>query len=165
KGALSRWFKYCAKSQSSRTYTPDAIGIRIIVSDEDFDDMGVWVHMTLGATPSGLSAVTRPGRPGQSGEHTASRSPFASSRFRAHRVHTIIAGHLAEIQVLPVSVAANVLFCIGDENDRCFALRRFQSFLPTIRPPALFGVEWNNSLIRMKNWRHTMQTLKRELNI
>lgn len=165
KSPLSRWLKFCAKSKSNRTYTPDAIGIRIVVSDEDFDEMGVWVHLKLGTTPAGLTEVERPGRPAQSGEHTASRSPFASERFRAHRVHATIAGHLAEIQVLPVSVAANVLFGLGDESDRCFAWRRFQTFLPTIRPPSLFGVEWNNVNVRTKNQKFLVRALHHDLKL
>lgn len=165
KSPLSRWLKFCAKSKSSRTYTPDAIGIRVVVPDKDFDEMGVWVHVALGTTPAGLTEVERPGRPAQSGEHTASRSPFASDRFRAHRVHATISGHLAEIQVLPVSVAANVLFGLGDENDQCFAWRRFQTFLPTIRPPSLFGVEWNNPLVRAKNRKFLVRALHRDLKL
>lgn len=165
KSPLSRCIKFYVKSQSGRTYTPDAIGIRIVVSDDDFDDMGVWVHVQLGTTPAGLTEVERPGRPAQSGEQTASRSPFASKRFRAHRVHAIIAGHLAEIQVLPVSVAANVLFGLGDESDRWFAWRRFQMFLPTFRPPSLFGVEWNNTMVRAKNQQYLVHALHRDLKL
>ena len=164
KGPLTRWFKFCAKSQSGRTYTPDAMGVRLVVADEEFDEMGVWLFANLGVTLAGLTAMPRPGRV-PSADATASKSAFASTRFRAHRVHAMIAGHPVEIQVLPLSVAANVLFSMGDENDRLFAWRRFQQFLPTIRPPSLFGVEWNNRLVRSKNWRYTMQQLKRELHI
>jgi hypothetical protein len=166
KSLLSRWMKWCIKSRSARTYTPDLLGVRFIVPEEDFADVSTWLQAQLGVIMGGITERSRPPVSALSSQRkSTSSSPFASNRFRAARVHVTMGSQLAELQVMPLGLAANVMFCIGDESDRRFGWRRFQAFQHTLRPSPLFPHEWNNTFVRNKNHRWMMERLSNDLNI
>ncbi len=165
KSLLSRWMKWCIKSRSARTYTPDLLGVRFIVPGDDFADVSSWLQAQLGVIMGGVTARARPAvHPGGSKKGTSS-SPFASRMFRAARVHVTMGSQLAEVQVMPLALAANVMFSIEEENDRRFGWRRWQAFQHTLRPRPLYPHEWNNTFVRQKNHRWMIKRLHRDLGM
>ncbi len=165
KSLLSRWMKWCIKSRSARTYTPDLLGIRFIVPSDDFADVSSWLQAELGVIMGGITERARPAVKAGGRKKGTSSSPFASNKFRATRVHVTMESQLAEVQVMPLDLAANVMFSIEDENDRRFGWRRWQAFQHTLRPSGLYPHEWNNTYVQDKNRRWMMERLKRDLDI
>jgi len=148
-----RWMKWVSRVGKVGQYTPDQIGVRLILQgDEDYKIGRAWFGSKLGISPGGTvprghlkqSATT-------DGAEGTSTSPYASKRFVADRIHLTIEGRLVEMQIVTAAMAANVTYSKGDENDRLYGMRRFWPFLQILRPFELYGIDWSDLAVREKN--------------